>query len=72
LDLATAIRVHLRIQLTTKSRDKNLLLTGSPPQGSAAHRALQPGDAGFALAPPLPKQPPVWVFEKKIQKESGK
>jgi hypothetical protein len=43
-----------------------------PPQGSAAHRALQLGDAGFALAPPLPKQPPGWVFEKKIQKESGK
>ena len=32
-------------------------LAESPPQGSAAHRARRPGDAGFALAPPLPKQP---------------
>ena len=47
-------------------------LAESPPQGSAAHRARRPGDAGFALAPPLPKQPREWVFEKKIQKENGR
>jgi hypothetical protein len=35
-------------------------------------RARPPGDAGFALAPPLPKQLREWVFEKKIHKESGK
>jgi hypothetical protein len=51
---------------------ENLPLAESPPQGSAAHRARRPGDAGFALAPPLPKQPREWVFEKKIHKESGK
>ena len=47
-------------------------LAESPPQGSAAHRARRPGDAGFALAPPLPKQLREWVFEKKIHKESGR
>ncbi len=71
LDFATAIRVHPRAQLKTMGTE-NLPLAESPPQGSAAHRARRPGDAGFALAPPLPKQPREWVFEKKIHKESGK